>query len=167
MDSLPPTEKASHQHSLRVYHQIQHWLGNKKRPGDWAWERTISGLQPVKTLKPPAPESAQDILQAQERMHGKFQLRTSWHERISGSRLQNTRPESFCRYSCETIIAFHPSANLDTEINFQLSPAKFRFVLPALMMMCIVYALSEFLPGEKSSLNQSDTPIFFTPFISD
>ncbi|GBM09480.1 hypothetical protein AVEN_141399-1 [Araneus ventricosus] len=42
MASLPPTEAAAHQHSLRVYYQIQHWLGNKKRPEDWGWERTIS-----------------------------------------------------------------------------------------------------------------------------
>ncbi|GBN76084.1 hypothetical protein AVEN_161632-1 [Araneus ventricosus] len=47
----------AHQHSLKVYYHIQHWLGNKKRPEDWGWERTNSGLQPVKTLKPPAPDS--------------------------------------------------------------------------------------------------------------
>ncbi|GBM53943.1 hypothetical protein AVEN_64858-1 [Araneus ventricosus] len=35
MASLPLTEAAAQQHSLRVYHQIQHWLGNKKRPQDW------------------------------------------------------------------------------------------------------------------------------------
>ncbi|GBM08156.1 hypothetical protein AVEN_214484-1 [Araneus ventricosus] len=44
MASLPPTEAAAHQYSLRVYHQIQAWLDNKKRPDDWGWERTISGL---------------------------------------------------------------------------------------------------------------------------
>ncbi|GBM48840.1 hypothetical protein AVEN_21622-1 [Araneus ventricosus] len=44
MASLPPTEAAAHQYSLRVYHQIQPWLGNKKRSEDWGWERTISGL---------------------------------------------------------------------------------------------------------------------------
>ncbi|GBM84067.1 hypothetical protein AVEN_157682-1 [Araneus ventricosus] len=73
MASLPPTEAAAHQHSLRVYHQIQHWLGNKKRPEDWGWERTISGLQPVKTLQLPTPDS---ILrkQVQEGMHRKLQL---------------------------------------------------------------------------------------------
>ncbi|GBM44546.1 hypothetical protein AVEN_250531-1 [Araneus ventricosus] len=48
---------AAHQHSLKVYYQIQHWLGDKKRPGDWGWERTNSELQPVKTLKSPAPDS--------------------------------------------------------------------------------------------------------------
>ncbi|GBM00634.1 hypothetical protein AVEN_117992-1 [Araneus ventricosus] len=35
MASLPPTEAATHQYSLRVYHLIQPWLGNKKRPEDW------------------------------------------------------------------------------------------------------------------------------------
>ncbi|GBL74096.1 hypothetical protein AVEN_230996-1 [Araneus ventricosus] len=35
MTSLPPTEAAAHQHSRRVYNQIQHLLGNKKRPEDW------------------------------------------------------------------------------------------------------------------------------------
>ncbi|GBM05277.1 hypothetical protein AVEN_43928-1 [Araneus ventricosus] len=48
---------AAHQHSLKVYYQIQHWLGNKKRPGEWGWERINSELQPVKTLKSPAPDS--------------------------------------------------------------------------------------------------------------
>ncbi|GBN11942.1 hypothetical protein AVEN_118153-1 [Araneus ventricosus] len=48
---------AAHQHSLKVYYQIQHWLGNKKRSGDWGWERINSELQPVKTLKFPAPDS--------------------------------------------------------------------------------------------------------------
>ncbi|GBM24354.1 hypothetical protein AVEN_202337-1 [Araneus ventricosus] len=57
MASLPPTETAFHQHSRRVYNLVQRWLANKKRPEDWDWERTISGLQPVKTLKPPAPDS--------------------------------------------------------------------------------------------------------------
>ncbi|GBL90591.1 hypothetical protein AVEN_179493-1 [Araneus ventricosus] len=48
---------AAHQHSLKVYYQIQHWLGNKKRPGEWGWERINSELQPVKTLKSPALDS--------------------------------------------------------------------------------------------------------------
>ncbi|GBM15067.1 hypothetical protein AVEN_150085-1 [Araneus ventricosus] len=57
MSSLPPNESSAHQYSLRVYRQIQHWLRNKKRPEDWGWENTNSELQPVKTLKPPAPDS--------------------------------------------------------------------------------------------------------------
>ncbi|GBM53390.1 hypothetical protein AVEN_103781-1 [Araneus ventricosus] len=46
MTPFPPTEGYAHQHSLRVYHQIQYWFGNK-----------INGIEPVKTLKPPAPDS--------------------------------------------------------------------------------------------------------------
>ncbi|GBN82184.1 hypothetical protein AVEN_20737-1 [Araneus ventricosus] len=37
--------------------EIQHWLGNKKRPEDWGLERTNSEPQSVKTLKSPAPDS--------------------------------------------------------------------------------------------------------------
>ncbi|GBN31629.1 hypothetical protein AVEN_92073-1, partial [Araneus ventricosus] len=48
---------AGHQYSLKVYYQIQHWLGNKKRPGEWGWEEMNSELQPAKTLKFPAPDS--------------------------------------------------------------------------------------------------------------
>ncbi|GBM49515.1 hypothetical protein AVEN_85964-1 [Araneus ventricosus] len=40
----------AHQHSPKVYYHTQHWLGTKKRPEDWGWERTNSGLQPVKKL---------------------------------------------------------------------------------------------------------------------
>ncbi|GBM85339.1 hypothetical protein AVEN_58045-1 [Araneus ventricosus] len=50
-------KRTGHQHSLKVYYQIQHWLGDKKRPGEWGWERINSELQPVKTLKSPAPDS--------------------------------------------------------------------------------------------------------------
>ncbi|GBN32522.1 hypothetical protein AVEN_81732-1 [Araneus ventricosus] len=76
MVSLPPTEAAAHQHSLGVYDQIQNWLGNKKRPEDWCSERTISGLQLVKTLKPPCTRlyPVQDIQQVQKGMHRKLQL---------------------------------------------------------------------------------------------
>ncbi|GBM48046.1 hypothetical protein AVEN_34373-1 [Araneus ventricosus] len=55
MTLLPPTEAAAHQHFLGVYHQIQHWLGNKKRHEDWDRDKTMSGLKPVKTLKPLHP----------------------------------------------------------------------------------------------------------------
>ncbi|GBL87180.1 hypothetical protein AVEN_270470-1 [Araneus ventricosus] len=48
--SCPPTFP-------KIYYQIQHWLGNKKRPGEWGWERINSELQPVKTLKSPVPDS--------------------------------------------------------------------------------------------------------------
>lgn len=56
MASLPPTEDAARLHSLRVYHQVQQWLGHEKLPEEWGWKRNKSGLTPITTLQPPAPE---------------------------------------------------------------------------------------------------------------
>ena len=36
--SLPPTSSAAEQHSFRVYHQIQTWLGNELNPTEWGWK---------------------------------------------------------------------------------------------------------------------------------
>uniref|UniRef100_A0A1Y1M0B6 Uncharacterized protein n=1 Tax=Photinus pyralis TaxID=7054 RepID=A0A1Y1M0B6_PHOPY len=35
---LPPTSSAAHQHLLRVYLQIQFWIGNKLNPTEWGWK---------------------------------------------------------------------------------------------------------------------------------
>ena len=35
--TLPPTDDTSSHHSLRVYHQVQTWLGNILSPIDWGW----------------------------------------------------------------------------------------------------------------------------------
>ncbi|GBM25079.1 hypothetical protein AVEN_96658-1 [Araneus ventricosus] len=48
---------AAHQHSLKGYYRIKHCPGNKKRPGDWGFERMNSELQLARTLKSPAPDS--------------------------------------------------------------------------------------------------------------
>lgn len=37
--SLPPTESAAKQHSLRTYHQVQQWLGNELPPQEWGVEK--------------------------------------------------------------------------------------------------------------------------------
>lgn len=60
--SLPPTEAAAQQHSLRVYFQVQQWLGNENDPEQWGWKKTKSGLQPVPTLQPPAPEAVLKLI---------------------------------------------------------------------------------------------------------
>jgi hypothetical protein len=33
--SLPPTEAAARQHSLRTYHQVQQWYGNQQNAEQW------------------------------------------------------------------------------------------------------------------------------------
>lgn len=55
--SLPPTTAAARQHSLRTYHQVQAWYGINMNPEQWGWERSKTGLTPVKTTEDPAPEA--------------------------------------------------------------------------------------------------------------
>lgn len=54
--SIPPTAAAARQHSLRVYFQVQQWLGNLLPPVLWGWKATKNGLLPLPTDKPPAPD---------------------------------------------------------------------------------------------------------------
>ncbi|GBM87496.1 hypothetical protein AVEN_97364-1 [Araneus ventricosus] len=56
MASLPPSEAATHHHSLRIYHQIQRWLCNKREA-------------PRTRFNP-----GQDILEVQGGMYGKLQM---------------------------------------------------------------------------------------------
>ncbi|CAG9817157.1 unnamed protein product [Phaedon cochleariae] len=45
---LPPTSSSSREHSLRVYLQVQEWLGNPLPPTDWGFEKDEEGhLRPV------------------------------------------------------------------------------------------------------------------------
>lgn len=59
MENLPPTVEAAKQHSLRVCHQVQTWLGNVKYHLNYVWERVNGHLEPIKTLQNLAPD---DIL---------------------------------------------------------------------------------------------------------
>ncbi|GBM61486.1 hypothetical protein AVEN_9252-1, partial [Araneus ventricosus] len=52
---LPPTTDAAQLHAMRIYHQVQTWLGNEKDPLKWGWMHTPSGLFPKKAEKDPAP----------------------------------------------------------------------------------------------------------------
>ncbi len=55
LEALPPTSEAARQHSLRTYHQVQHWLGNELPPGEWGWDLVNGQFHPVLTRQPPAP----------------------------------------------------------------------------------------------------------------
>jgi hypothetical protein len=55
-ESLPPTSDANSFHSLRVYHQVQHWLGIELNPIEWGWELSQGKLIPTKMSKAPAPD---------------------------------------------------------------------------------------------------------------
>lgn len=54
--SLPPTEEAARQHSLRTYLQVQAWKSNPLDPLQWGWKISKPGLQPIPTTKEAAPE---------------------------------------------------------------------------------------------------------------
>lgn len=61
---LPQTSEACLQHSLRVYHQIQQWLGNVREVSHWDWRHEITvfngemktALRPIPCLKSFASE---------------------------------------------------------------------------------------------------------------
>ena len=44
LSGLPPSKAAAREHSLRVYLQVQTWLGRTLDPSEWGWERTGDGL---------------------------------------------------------------------------------------------------------------------------
>ncbi|KAJ8953877.1 hypothetical protein NQ318_019117 [Aromia moschata] len=62
ISSLPPTKAACAQHSLRVYLQVQEWLGNRLPSTEWGWKLVEGQLLPVKIALPPAPESLLSLL---------------------------------------------------------------------------------------------------------
>ena len=59
-ERLPPTERASHYHSLRVHHQVIVWetLGEiVNDPLDWGWENDGTRLSPIMTDVEVAPSN--------------------------------------------------------------------------------------------------------------
>lgn len=58
-ETLPPTEGAAAQHSLRAYLQIRDWMVLQSMsldPSDYGWTIGVHGYEPVPTLHPMAPE---------------------------------------------------------------------------------------------------------------
>ena len=53
--SLPPTGNAAQYHSLRVYQQVQSWLGNDLEPTEWGFKIVEGILLPITMDGPPAP----------------------------------------------------------------------------------------------------------------
>ena len=60
--ALPPTSAAAKEHSFRVYHQVQQWLGVDLPPTQWGSQLRNGNLQPVLTCQAPAPEKLLKIL---------------------------------------------------------------------------------------------------------
>lgn len=62
--TLPPTSGAAKYHSLRVYQQVQVWLGNgdQKPPEQWGWKVSDGRLVPILTDNPPAPQHLLEVI---------------------------------------------------------------------------------------------------------
>ena len=54
---LPPTSGSVKYHSLRVYHQIQEWLGVEMSYVDWGWKLSAGNLLPIMTDLQPSSKS--------------------------------------------------------------------------------------------------------------
>ena len=60
--SLPPTSASAKFHSMRVYYQVQYWIGNTLDPLCWGWEEKNRVYLPVMTDIPPAPQSLLNLV---------------------------------------------------------------------------------------------------------
>ena len=59
-ETLPPTEGAAVQYSLRAYLQTRDWIllqSMSLNPCDYGWTLGVHGYEPVPTLDPMAPEN--------------------------------------------------------------------------------------------------------------
>ena len=63
-ESLPPTTAAANYHSLRVYQQVQVWLGKEKDvpPEQWGWKVVNGRMCPVMTDISPAPQEFIEVI---------------------------------------------------------------------------------------------------------
>ena len=64
-EALPPTERAAHFHSLRVYYQLQDWNTlhkNNLNPENWGWKIEGGSYVPIMTDKPPAPNDILNVI---------------------------------------------------------------------------------------------------------
>lgn len=62
ISSLPPTAGAAKQHSFRVYHQVQLWLGNELPPELWGWKCVQNRLVPITTEDAVAPDKVLNLI---------------------------------------------------------------------------------------------------------
>ncbi|KAA0192351.1 hypothetical protein HAZT_HAZT005538 [Hyalella azteca] len=66
--TLPPTAAAARYHSMRVYYQVQEWIGKPAPvyPNQWGWSLVEGRLNPTTTDLPPAPQATVKVTAAHE-----------------------------------------------------------------------------------------------------
>ena len=60
--ALPPPSGLVKYHSLKVYHQIQEWLGVEMCSVDWGWKVSAGKLLPIMTDLQPAPQKFLEVV---------------------------------------------------------------------------------------------------------
>ena len=60
--ALPPTSGSVKYHSIRVYHQIQDWLGVEMSSVDWGWKVSEGNLLPIMTDQQPGPQKFLEVV---------------------------------------------------------------------------------------------------------
>ena len=79
-ERLPPTERAAHYHSLRVYLQVIQWdeLDNKCCNAlDWGWKIDKGVMHPIMTDLEAAPENVLKFIRCKYKVRGKKQCGTN------------------------------------------------------------------------------------------
>jgi len=59
---LPPTSASAREHSFRVFHQVQQWMGIELPATQWGWKMCDNLLQPILTCLPPAPDNLLELV---------------------------------------------------------------------------------------------------------
>ena len=66
-EALPPTKRAAHFHSLRMYLQLHEWYilnSEVLKPEDWGWKLENDRYVPIMTDEPPATSEILNVIRS-------------------------------------------------------------------------------------------------------
>ena len=108
---LPPTSAAARYHSMRVYLQVQQWMGNQMQPVEWGWCEKGGQYIPVLTDKAAAPPNLLKIVRCN--------CKTGYSNRhctCKANGLESTNGCGVCRGICKNVNAVLEETEDDTDV---------------------------------------------------
>ena len=107
--TLPPTSAAARFHSLRVYLQVQEWLGNRRtvEPTQYGWRLECDSLVPVTTDIPAAPTDLLKVIRCS--------CKSNWDSKRCSCRKHGLDCTSSCEECCGVSCSNSPALSMDTE----------------------------------------------------